>query len=106
MIDARTLELIKENKFSEGTNFTEELHRIIHDFYKNFDLDRQDDRYREEYILSFIEQHEAFIINYVTNVYNPNISTNDNLSTEMTFNRFLDTLAAYLTKYYENEQEA
>lgn len=104
MIDVKTLELIKNKKFDEGVNFQEELHRIIHDFYKNFDLDRQDDRYREEYILSFIEQHEAFIVNFVTNVYDANVRTTDKLSDEITFCKFLDTLSSYLTKFYDEEK--
>ena len=101
MIDLKTLELIKNNQFSEGTNFSEELHKLIHEFYAGFDLDRQDSRYREDYIRHFIEQHEDFIVNYETNVFNANISTTDSLSENLTFNKFLDTLAIYLTKYYK-----
>lgn len=104
MIDEKTLELIKNNKFSEGTNFQEEMRGLIHDFYENFDLDRQDPKYRKSYILSFIEQHEAFIINFVTNVYRANLKTTDNLSDEITFCKFLDTLSLYLTKYYNEEE--
>lgn len=104
MIDMKTLKLIKENRFSEGTNFQEELHHLIHDFYKNFDLDRKDDKYRESYIRSFIEQHEAFIVNYLTNVYNPNIKNTDKLSDELTLCKFLDTVAIYLTKYHEEDE--
>ena len=103
MLDSKTLELIKNNQFSEGTNFQEELHKLIHEFYTGFDLDRQDSKYREDYILHFIKENEAFIINYQTNVFNANISTNDKLSDELTFNKFLDTLSVYLTKYYEDE---
>ena len=103
MLDLKTLELIKNNQFSEGTTFQEELHKIIHSFYENFDLDKQDSKYREDYIRSFIEQHEAFIINYETNVYNANLKTTDKLSDDLTFNKFLDTMAVYLTKYYEED---
>lgn len=103
MIDLKTLELIKNNQFSEGTNFPEELHKLIHEFYVGFDLDRQDSKYRENYIRHFIEQHEDFIVNYETNVFNANISTTDSLSENLTFNKFLDSLASYLTKYYEDE---
>jgi hypothetical protein len=103
MIDLKTLELIKNNQFSESVNFPEELHQLIHSFYAGFDLDRQDSKYREDYIRHFIEQHEGFIVNYETNVFNANISTSDKLSDELTFNKFLDTLASYLTKYYEDE---
>lgn len=102
MIDLKTLELIKRDEYSEGTNFPSEVHNLVHSFYEGFDLDRQDNEYREDYIRNFIEQHEAFIINYVTNVYNPNISTNDKLSSELTFNKFLDTLSVYLTKFYDD----
>ena len=103
MIDMETLELIKNNQFSEGVNFPEETHNLIHDFYEGFDLDKQDEEYRKSYILSFIEQHEAFIINFVTNVYRANINTGDKLSDEITFCKFLDTLASCLTKYDEQE---
>lgn len=103
MLDLKTLELIKNNQFSEGTNFPEELHKLVHNFYAGFDLDRQDEKYREDYILRFIKENEAFIVNYQTNVYNPNINTSDKLSDELTFNKFLDTVSAYLTKYYEDE---
>lgn len=104
MIDLKTLELIKNNQFAEGTTFSEELHDLIHSFYEGFDLDRQDSKYIEDYILSFIEQHEDFLVNYRTNVYHANINTSDKLSSELTLNKFLDTLAAYLTKYYEDEK--
>lgn len=104
MIDLETLKLIKENKFSEGTAFSEDMHRIIHDFYKNFDLDRQDSAYRETYIRDFIEQHEAFIVNYLTNIYNPHLKATDKLSDELTFCKFLSTLALYLTKYHEEQK--
>lgn len=103
MMDLKTLELIKNKQFAEGTTFQEELHKLIHSFYENFDLDRQDSKYREDYIRSFIEQHEDFIVNYETNVFNANISTTDLLSENLTFNKFLDTLASYLTKYYEED---
>ena len=106
MINEKTLELIKNNQYSQGINFQKELHVLIHDFYKNFDLDKQDETYRKSYILSFIEQHEDFIVNYVTNVYNPNLKATDKLSDEITLNNFLDTLSSYLTKYYDEEQEA
>lgn len=105
MIDLKTLELIKNNQFSEGTNFLEEEHRIIHDFYEGFDLDKQDEDYRKKYILHFIQQYEAFIINYVTNVYRANIKATDELSDNLTFNKFLDTLALYLTKYYDEDKQ-
>lgn len=104
MTDLKTLELIKNKQFAEGTTFSEELHKLIHSFYEGFDLDRQDSDYRYEYITHFIEKHEDFIINYETNVYNANIHTTDKLSDELTFNKFLDTMAAYLTKYYEDRE--
>lgn len=104
MIDLKTLELIKNNQFSEGTNFSEELHKLIHEFYAGFDLDRQNSEYREDYIRHFIEQHEDFIVNYQTNVYNPNINTSDKLSDELTFNKFIDTVSAYLTKFYDEDE--
>ena len=105
MINEKTLELIKNNQYSQGINFQKELHVLIHDFYKNFDLDRQDAEYRYKYIMNFIEQHEDFIVNFITNIYNANISTSDKLSDEITFCKFLDTLSAYLTKYYDEEQK-
>lgn len=104
MTDLKTLELIKNKKFAEGTNFPEELHKLIHSFYENFDLDKQDNKYRYDYITHFIQEHEDFIINYVTNVYDPNIHVTDKLSDELTFNKFLDTMAACLTKYYEDRE--
>ena len=104
MLDLKTLELIKNKQFGEGTTFSEELRGIIHDFYENFDLDKQDETYRKSYILSFIEQHEDFIVNYVTNVYNPNLKATDKLSDEITLNKFLDTLSSYLTKYYDEKE--
>ena len=100
MIDLKTLELIKNNQFAAGTNFPEEMHELIHSFYEGFDLDRQDEEYRESYIRNFVEQHEDFIVNFVTNVYRANINTSDKLSDEITFCKFLDTLSLYLTKYY------
>ena len=103
MIDMKTLELIKNNKFDEGVNFPEELHQLIKSFYENFDLDRMDEEYRYQYIMNFIKQHEAFIVNYQTNVYNPNLKATDKLSEEITFNKFLDTISMYLTKYYEED---
>lgn len=103
MIDARTLESIKNNNFAEGTNFQEELHCLIHDFYKNFDLDILDEKYRETYIRSFIQQHEAFLVNYETNVLNVNIKNTDKLSSELTLNKFLSTLAEYLTKFHDED---
>ena len=105
MIDEQTLELIKNNQYSQMINFQEELHELIHDFYKNFYLDRQDEEYRHKYIMNFIEQHEDFIVNYVTNIYNANISTSDKLSDEITFFKFLDTLATYLTKYCDDDRQ-
>ena len=106
MIDLKTLELIKNNQYSTGTNFQEELRGIIHDFYENFDLDKSDPKYRELYVRNFVSQHEAFLVNYQTNVYNPNLKATDKLSDEITLNKFLDTLSSYLTKYYDEEQEA
>lgn len=103
MINQETLEKIKKKQYLEGTNFPEELHHLIKSFYQNFDLDKQDNQYREDYIRRFVEQHEDFIVNYVTNTYNPNISKSDKLSDELTFNKFLDTLSAYLTKFYDEE---
>lgn len=105
MIDLKTLELIKNNKFSEGTTFQEEMRSLIHNFYEGFDLDKQDSKYREDYIRNFVKQHEAFLVNYQTNVFYANLKSTDKLSDEMTLNKFLDTLAAYLTKFYD-EQEA
>ena len=104
MIDEQTLELIKNNRYSEGTNFQEELRGIIHDFYENFDLDKSDSKYRESYIMNFVNQHEAFLVNYETNIYNPNLKATDKLSDETTLNKFLDTLSIYLTKYYDEEK--
>lgn len=104
MIDAKTLELIKNNQYSEGTNFQEEMRGIIHDFYENFDLDKQNEEYRENYIRNFIKQHEAFLVNYQTNVLNVNIKNTDKLSSELTLNKFLSTLAVYLTEFYEDGQ--
>ena len=105
MIDEQTLELIKNNKFSEGTNFQEELRSLIHSFYENFDLDKSDPKYRELYVRNFVKQHEAFLVNCETNVLNINIKNTDKLSDELTLNKFLSTLSEYLTKYY-NKQEA
>ena len=104
MLKTKTLELIKKNQFSESTNFPEELHKLIHEFYAGFDSDKQDSKHGEDYVRRFIEQHEDFIVNYQTNVYNANISTTDPLSDEITFNKFLSTLAAYLTKYYKDRK--
>ena len=101
MLDGKTLEEIKEKQYLKGKDFPAELHRIIHDFYANFDLDRQDSSYRESYIRAFIEAQEPFIVNYITNIYDPNVHTSDKLSDELTMNKFLDTLSLYLTKYYE-----
>lgn len=105
MMNQNILEKIKKNQYLEGKSFPVELHRIIHEFYENFDLDRQDSSYRENYIRDFIEDHEPFIVNYITNVYIANIHTTDKLSDELTFNKFLDTLSAYLTKYYEDGKD-
>lgn len=105
MMDLKTLELIKNNQYSEGVNFQEEVRKLIHSFYEGFDLDRQDEKYRETYIRNFVKQHEEFLVNYQTNVLNVNVKNTDKLSSELTLNKFLDTMALYLTKYYE-EQEA
>ena len=102
MIDKKTLKLIKNDECFENTNFTEELNSLIHSFYEGFDLDRQDPRYRESYIRNFVEQHEDFLVNYETNVLNVNIKNTDKLSDELTLNKFLSTLAVYLTKFYED----
>ena len=102
MINQETLEKIKKKQYLEGKVFPEELHKLIHEFYKNFDLDRKDNSYREKYIRHFIDEHEAFVVNYVTNIYNANINVSDNLSDNLTFNKFLDTIGSYLTKYYED----
>lgn len=102
MIDEQTLELIKKNQFDEGVNFPEEMHKLIKSFYENFDLDKSDPKYRESYIRNFVKQHEAFLVNYETNVLNVNIKNTDNLSSELTLNKFLSTLAVYLTKFYED----
>ena len=99
-MDMKTLELIKNNQYSTGTNFQEELRGIIHDFYENFDLDKSDPKYRELYVRNFVKQHEAFLVNYETNVLNVNIKNTDKLSSELTLNKFLDSLASYLTKNY------
>ena len=104
MIDLKTLKLIKNNQYLVGTNFPEEMHELIHSFYEGFDLDKQDEEYRESYIRNFVEQHEDFIVNFVTNVYRANINTSDELSDEITFFKFLDTLATYLTKYYDDDR--
>lgn len=104
MIDLKTLKLIKNDEYFEDTNFPEELHKLIHSFYENFDLDRQDNKYREDYIRNFIGQHEDFFVNYETNVFNANIKNTDKLSSELTLNKFLSTLATYLTKFYDDEQ--
>ena len=101
MMDMKTLELIKNNQYSTGTNFQEELRGIIHDFYENFDLDKSDPKYRELYVRNFVEQHEAFLVNYETNVFNVNLKSTDKLSDELTLNKFLSTLSIYLTKNYE-----
>ena len=100
-----TLEKIKNNELFEGKSFPEEMHRIISSFYAGFDLDRQDSKYREDYILHFIKENEAFIVNYQTNVYNANLKATDKLSEEITFNKFLDTISMYLTKYYEEDNQ-
>lgn len=105
MIDQDTLEKIKKKQYLEGKVFPEELHKLIHEFYENFDLDRQDSSYRENYIRYFVDEHEPFIVNYVTNIYNANINVKDNLSDDLTFNKFLDTIADYLTKYYEDGKD-
>ena len=104
MINQETLEKIKKKEYLEGKVFPEELHQLIHSFYKNFDLDRQDSKYREDYIVRFIEQHEDFLVNYQTNIFNANIRTTDKLSDELTLNRFLDTISSYLTKFYEDRK--
>lgn len=104
MIDLKTLELIKRDEYSEGTNFPSEVHNLIHSFYEGFDLDRQDNEYREDYIRNFIEQHESFLVNYETNVFNANIKNTDKLSSELTLNKFLSTLAVYLTKFHGDGQ--
>lgn len=106
MLDEKTLEEIKENRYLRGKDFSTELHRIIHEFYENFDLDRQDNSYREIYIRNFIEDHEPFIVNYVTNIYNSNLRVTDKLSDELTFNKFLDTLVSYLIKFQEEEERS
>ena len=103
VIDLKTLELIKNNQYSEGTTFREEMRSLIRDFYEGFDLDKQDPKCKESYIRNFLSLHEAFIINYEMNVYNPHARTTDPLSDEITFCKFLDTLAAYLTKYYDED---
>ena len=103
MLDLKTLELIKNNQFSEGTTFQEEMRSLIHDFYEGFDLDKQDPKYRESYIRNFLSQHEAFIVNYETNIYNPNLKTTDNLSDNLTLNKFLSSLSEFLTRYYEED---
>lgn len=105
MIDLKTLEMIKNNEYATGVNFQEEMHKLIKSFYENFDLDKNDPKYRESYIMNFISKNEAFLVNYETNVLNVNIKNTDKLSDELTFCKFLDTLSAYLTKYYD-EQEA
>ncbi|AZA17299.1 MAG: hypothetical protein HOU59_gp34 (endogenous virus) [Lactobacillus phage ViSo-2018a] len=96
-----TLKKIKNNELFEGKSFPEEMHKLIQNFYAGFDLDRQDSEYRENYILHFIKENEPFIVNFQTNVYNAHVRTTDPLSDRVTFCKFLDTLAAYLTKYDE-----
>lgn len=100
MIDEQTLELIRNNQFIEGVNFQNEVYNLIHSFYEGFDLDEKDPKYRESYIRNFVSQHEAFIVNYETNVYNPNLKATDNLSDNLTINKFLSSLSEYLTKCY------
>ena len=96
-----TLEKIKNNELFEGKSFPEEMHKLIHSFYAGFDLDRQDSEYRKNYILHFIEENEPFFVNFQTNVYNAHARTTDPLSEEITFCKFIDTIATYLTKYDE-----
>ena len=76
--------------------------------YKLFNLDDDDEdhKYRELYVRNFVSQHEAFLVNYETNIYNPNLKATDKLSDEITLDKFLHTLSSYLTKYYDEEQEA
>lgn len=105
MIDMKTLEAIKEKEYLKDKDFSSELHKLIHSFYSNFDLDRQSDEYRKLYITKFVADNEAFFVNYETNVFNPNLRTTDKLSDELTMNKFLDTLSLYLTKYYEDGKD-
>lgn len=100
----KNIELIKNNKYLEGTNFPSEVHNLIHSFYEGFDIDREDQKYRELYIRNFVKQHEAFLVNYETNVLNVNVKNTDKLSSELTLNKFLSTLATYLTKFYEDDE--
>lgn len=98
------LEQIKDKKFMKNKTFTTELHKLIKSFYEGFDLDKQDNKYREEYIRDFIAKNEAFFVNYVTNVYRPNLRKTDKLSDELTLNKFLDSLSLYLTKNFKGEE--
>lgn len=98
------LEQIKDKQFMKNKTFTTELHKLIKSFYEGFDLDKQDNKYREEYIRDFIAKNEAFFVNYVTNVYRPNLRTSDKTSEELTLNKFLDSLALYLTKDLKGEE--
>lgn len=105
MIDNKTLEQIKNKQYLQDKTFTEELHRLIHDFYSGFDLDRQDEDYRKEYVTEFVESHEAFLVNYQTNVLSVNLSSKDGLSETKTLSKFLDSLALYLTKDLKEKGE-
>lgn len=105
MIDKKTLEAIKEKEYLKDKDFSSELHKLIKSFYEGFDLDKRDKKYRDAYIRDFVGQHEAFLINYQTNVYRANLNTTDRLSEELTLNKFLDTLVSYLIKFQEEEEE-
>lgn len=104
MIDNKTLEAIKEKEYLKDKDFSSELHKLIHSFYSGFDLDRQDEDYRKNYIRKFIAKNEAFLVNYQTNVLNVNLSSKDGLSEMKTTNKFLDSLALYLTKDLKGEE--
>lgn len=105
MIDNKTLEEIKNKQYLQNKDFSSELHKLIHSFYSNFDLDRQSDEYRKSYITKFVADNEAFFVNYETNVFNPNLKATDKLSDELTLNKFLGTLVSYLIKFQEEEGE-
>lgn len=105
MIDNKTLEQIKNKQYLQNKDFSSELHKLIHSFYSGFDLDRQDEDYRKEYVTEFIESHEAFLVNYQTNIYRANLNAKDGLSDELTFNKFLDSLSLYLAKNFKKGEE-
>lgn len=106
MIDKKTLEAIKEKEYLKDKDFSSELHKLIKSFYEGFDLDRQSDEYRKSYITKFVADNEAFFVNYETNVFRANLNSSDRLSSELTINKFLDSLVSYLIKFQEDEERS